>query len=143
VDGTERNKALARRWFTEGWNAGRVDIAEEIFAPELVMRGARVGPAGPRRSVTAIRSVFAPLSVRVDLQVAEDELVVTRYTAHGRHTGPYRGLVPTGRWATASGTQIWRVVADRVVEDWNTFDEWELMAQLGGSAAPDAGAVRP
>lgn len=127
----ERNKALARRWFAEGWNRGNLGIAGEIFAPDFVLRGRRVGPAGPQRSVQAIRSVFDQLSVTVDLQVAEGPVVVTRYTAKGRHAAAYRGIPATGRWITASGVQIWRVADGLAVEDWNTFDEWSLVSQLG------------
>jgi predicted ester cyclase len=127
----ERGKALARRWFEEGWNRGNVDIAPEIFAPGFVLRGKRVGPAGPQRSVRGIRSVFQPLAVTVDFQVAEGSMVVTRYTARGRHSARYRGIAATGRWISVSGVQIWQVVDGMAVEDWNTFDEWGLVSQLG------------
>jgi predicted ester cyclase len=132
----ERNKALARRWFEEGWNRGNVAIAPSIFAPGFVLRGERVGPAGPQRSVRAIRAVFDPLEVSIDLQVAQGDLVVTRYTARGCHAAPYRGLPATGRWISACGVQIWRVAGGLAVEDWNTFDEWALMDQLGGLPVP-------
>lgn len=130
----ERNKALARRWFDEGWSRGNVEVAPEIFAPGFVLRGQRVGPAGPQRSVRGIRSAFHPLTVTVELQVAEGPMVVTRYVAHGRHAAPYRGLPATDRWVTVSGVQIWRVADERAVEDWNTFDEWGLVTQLGDVA---------
>lgn len=132
----ESNKALARRWFDEGWNRGNIDVAPEIFAPDFVLRGQCVGPAGPQRSVRAIRSAFESLAVTVDLQVAEGAMVVTRYTARGRHAAGYRGIPATGRWIEASGVQIWRVVDGMAVEDWNTFDEWSLMTQLGGVNLP-------
>lgn len=129
----ESNKALARRWFDQGWSQGNVEIAPEIFAVDFVLRGTRVGPAGPQRSVRAIRSVFEPLSVDIDFQVAEGEFVVTRYTAKGRHAAQYRGIEETGRWISVSGVQTWRVVDGMAVEDWNTFDEWDLVTQLGGA----------
>jgi predicted ester cyclase len=129
----ERNKALARRWFEEGWNRGNVAVAPEIFAADFTLRGEPVGPAGPQRSVLGIRAVFSPLTVTLDLQVAEGDVVVTRYTARGLHTASYRGIPATGRWITASGVQIWRVRDGLAVEDWNTFDEWALVSQLDDS----------
>jgi predicted ester cyclase len=136
------NKALARRWFDEGWSRGNIEIAPEIFAAGFLLRGERVGPAGPQRSVHRIRSAFNPLTVRIDLQVAEGDLVATRYTARGRHATQYRGIPPTGRWVTVSGVQIWRVADGLAVEDWNTFDEWDLVSQLGGDH-PDARRADP
>jgi len=128
----ERNKALARRWFEEGWNQGNVAIAPQIFAADFVLGGRRVGPSGPQLSVRRIRSVFSSLQVDLDLQVAEGDLVVTRYTARGRQAAEYRGIPPTGTWVRVSGVQVWRVADGLAVEDWNTFDEWELVRQLGG-----------
>ena len=131
TDLAEANKALARRWFEEGWNRGRLDLADEIFAADFVLRGERTGPAGPQRSVRYIRSVFEPMRVTVDLQIADGDFVVSHYTARGRHTlAPYRGIAPAGREVSASGVQIWRVRDGRAVQDWNTFDEWGLVEQL-------------
>jgi steroid delta-isomerase-like uncharacterized protein len=124
------NKALARRWFDEGWAQGRLEVAPEIFAPDFVLRGNRVGPAGPQRSVTAIRSAFTSLQVVVERQIAEGSLVVSHYRAEGRHAGEYRGLPATGQWISAHGVQIWSLRDGLVVEDWNTFDEWGLVGQI-------------
>ena len=137
----DANAALARRWFDEGWSRGAVDIAEEVFADDFVLRGRRVGPGGPRRSVQWIRSAFAPMTVHIGRQIAQDSTVVTLYTARGKHTGEYRGIPATHRWVTATGVQIWTVLDGKVVEDHNVFDEWGLMQQLSqGQAQPTAAA---
>jgi predicted ester cyclase len=135
----EANKALARRWFELGWNRGRVEVAPEVFAPDFVLGGRLVGPAGPQRSVRAIRSAFAPLAVTVDLQVAEGPVVVTRYTARGTHVSEYRGIQPDGRDVVVSGVQIWTVRDGLAVDDRNLFDEWTLVTQLGGPHLVRAG----
>ncbi|WP_131737001.1 ester cyclase [Actinomadura roseirufa] len=128
--GTEANKALARRWLQEGWGGGDLDLAGEVFAPGFTLRGRRVGPDGPRRSVSGVRAAFAGLAITVDLQVAEGDLVVTHFTATGRHVGEYRGIAPTGRTVTASGIQIWTVHNGRAIADVNVFDEWGMVEQL-------------
>jgi len=127
----EDNAATYRRWFDEGWSAGNVDVAPEIFAPGFVLGGERVGPAGPQRSVRYIRAAFHPLTVTIEQQIAEGPWVVTRYRAAGVHAAEYRGLPPSGRQIVARGVQMWRVQDGLAVEDWNTFDEWGLVAQLG------------
>lgn len=127
---SERNKALARRWFDEGWTRGNIAAADEIFHPEFVLGGKQVGPDGPRRSVAARHRVFAELRVSIELQMAEGEFVTTCFTAHGRHVGEYSGVPATGLTITARGIQIWRVHDGLAVEDWNVFDRWNLVAQL-------------
>src|SRR5262249_32685763 len=120
--GAAPNKALARRWFDEGWSQGRLEIADEIFAPDFTLRGRPVGPDGPRESVSSRRRAFADLTAYVDLQVAEGDLVVTHFTTHARHVAEFAGVPPTGRWVTASGIVIWRVSGGLVSEDWNGVD---------------------
>jgi predicted ester cyclase len=130
LDVQEANKALARRWFREGWERGNVDIADEIFDRDLMLRGRRVGPEGPRRSVRHRRAAFADMTVRIDLQVAEGDLVVTHFTTHARHVGEFCGVPPTGRVVTATGIVIWRIENGRVVEDRNAFDRWAVVSQI-------------
>jgi predicted ester cyclase len=124
------NKELARRWLDEGWCQGDLDLAYRIFAPDFALRGRRVGPEGPRKSAHWIRTAFAGLTIAIDLQVAERELVATHFTARGQHVAEYRGIPPTGRTAVASGVQIWTVRQGLVVEDLNVFDEWGMVEQL-------------
>lgn len=131
----EANKALARRWFREGWELGNVEVAHEIFDPELMLRGRRVGPDGPRRSVLHRRAAFADMTVRIDLQVAEDDMVVTHFTARARHVGDFCGVPPTGRPVTATGIVIWRIENGRVVEDRNAFDRWAVVSQIDPAMA--------
>ncbi|MDL4774095.1 MULTISPECIES: ester cyclase [Thermomonosporaceae] len=126
----EAGRELARRWLVEGWCGGDLDLADRIFAPDLVLRGRRVGPAGPRDAARRIRASFAGMTVDVGLQVAEGERVVTYFTARGRHVAGYRGIPPTGRTASASGIQIWTFRDGLVVADVNVFDEWGLVSQL-------------
>jgi steroid delta-isomerase-like uncharacterized protein len=127
----DANKALARRWFAEGWSRGNLAIAEEIFAPDFTLRGRLVGPDGPRRSVADRRRAFADLTATVDLQVAEGDLVVTHFTTRARHVAEFCGVPGTGRWVVASGVVIWRVRDGLVREDWNAFDRWGVVRQIG------------
>lgn len=131
----ESNKALARRWFDEGWSQGNVAIAPQIFAPYFVLGGRTVGPAGPQRSVRGIRSAFNPLTVTVNRQIAEGPMLVSHYTARGKHVADYRGIPATGAWVTVSGVQIWELADGRAIQDWNLFDEWSLVMQLRQAAA--------
>lgn len=127
----QHNAELARRWFTEGWSAGTVEIAEEIFAEDFTLGGRMVGPDGPRQSVLARRATFADLSLTIEHIVAEGELVLTHFAARGRHTGAFQGIPPTGRWIDMRGMVMWRVAGEKVVEDWNCFDLSAVLSQLG------------
>ncbi|MFE5401262.1 ester cyclase [Streptomyces sp. NPDC056580] len=136
----EANKALARRWFDEGWSRGRLDVADEIFAPRFLLGGEPVGPEGPKESVRQRRAAFSGLTVEVGLQVAEGPWVASWYTTRGSHVGEFAGTAPTGRAISSEGIQLWRVENGLVVEDRNVFDVQRILRQL---RAPEGRVAGP
>ncbi|MXM68578.1 ester cyclase [Streptomyces sp. HUCO-GS316] len=126
----EANKALARRWFDEGWSRGELEVADEIFAPRFLLGGKPVGPGGPKESVRLRRTAFSGLTVQVGLQVAEGPWVASWYTTRGTHVGEFAGVAPTGRAISSEGIQLWRVENGLVVEDRNVFDVQRVLGQL-------------
>lgn len=54
----------------------------------------------------------------VEQQVAEGDLVVTRFTSSGHHTGLFQGVEPTGKIWTTEGIHISRIEDSKIAEDW-------------------------
>lgn len=54
----------------------------------------------------------------VEQQVAEGDLVVTRFTSSGRHTGVFQGVEPTGEVWTPEGIVIRRIEDGKIADDW-------------------------
>ncbi len=128
-------KALIRRWFEEGWQRGRLEVAAEIFAPGFVLNGAQVGPDRPVENVAATRLAFPDIAVTVEHQIAEGDLVATRFIGRGTHRGPWAEIPATGHRIDVPGVVIWRIGDDgRVTHDWTVFDLAVLKAQLGVAA---------
>jgi steroid delta-isomerase-like uncharacterized protein len=130
------NKALILRFYDEVWNHGRLDAADDIFAPDYIRHDLRPGqglpgPAGQKKIAADFRAAFPDVRNTVDLIVAEDDLVVARWTTTGTHTGPWGDIAPTGKPARFSGVNIFRIRDGRVVELWNHRDDLGLMQQLG------------
>ncbi len=126
----EENKALARRWFTEGWNKGNTAVADEIFAPHFLLNGVEVGPEGPKRNVTRTRTGFPDVTFTIEEQVADADRVVTRWTARGTHLGNFDTIPPTGRIFAIPGMVIWHIVDGKVVDDHTVSGEATLPQQL-------------
>ena len=140
------NKRLVERFYEEVWARGNVQFAHEVFADGYVRHDLRPtqaapGAAGQAQIAEAFRAAFPDLQWRVDLLVAEGDLVAARWTAAGTHTGAWAGLAPTGRHAEFSGVNIFRFdPAGKVVEIWNHRDDLGLQEQLGvavHAGAPD------
>lgn len=132
----EANKALVRRFYDEVWNHGRLDVADEVFAPDYVRHDLRPGqglpgPAGQKKIAADFRAAFPDVRNTVDLMLAEGDLVAARWTTTGTHTGPWGEIAPTGRAVSFSGVNIFRIQQGRVVELWNHRDDLGLMQQTG------------
>jgi predicted ester cyclase len=63
--------------------------------------------------------------------IAEDDVVVERFTASGTHRGELMGAAPTGQTVFLKSINIFRVHEGQVVEWWSRLDELGLIRQLG------------
>jgi len=80
------------------------------------------------------RAGFPDLTITIEDQVAEGDLVCTRSTTHGTHHGTIFGIPPTGNTVAMPGLTLVRIVAGRVAESWVKNDVQALMSQLGADA---------
>jgi steroid delta-isomerase-like uncharacterized protein len=142
---TDANKQLIMRFYEEVWARGNVGFAAEVFADDYIRHDLRPtdpapGAAGQARIAEQFRQAFPDLRWRVDLVLAEDDLVAARWTASGTNGGSWGGRPATGNRAEFSGVNIFRFGRHgKVVEIWNHRDDLGLMEQLG--AAVFAGAA--
>jgi predicted ester cyclase len=146
----ERNKQLARAALAI-WSTGDFSRVLEIFAPGYVMHQhhhRQAGGAGDldlealRAFAHEFRMAFPDFHDTIDLQLAEGDLVATRFTSGGTHEGVFQGIAPTGRKLSWTGTVIDRVAEDRIVESWGNWDMMGMLQQLGArvAAAPSPSA---
>jgi len=118
--------------FEEIITNGKLDLADDIFSEDF--RWPQFGLAGPdgvRTWVKAFRMSFPDVEDRVQEQVAEGDLVVTRVRVTGTQDGPFRGLPPSGRCADFAAVGIDRFRGDKVIERTAFYDLADLMRQLG------------
>lgn len=126
----EMNSRAVRRWFTEGWT-GSLDLADEIFSPNLVTNGIPVGTDGPKQNNRNRLEGFPDLRIVIDELLEIDDRVVVRLTWTGTHTGWYSGVPPSGKSVRVRGLAIWRFAEGKVVEIWSVQDQFSLLQQIG------------
>ena len=134
----EQNKAVIRRWFDEVWNKGRADAIPELFADEGVAHGLSDDAANPLRGPAGFlpfhaqfREAFPNIEVVVEDQIAEGDLVATRCSVRGKHTGDSLGFAATQAPVEFTGVTITRIKDGKIVEAWNNFDFMKMYRQLG------------
>ncbi len=132
------NRAIGRRVLIELWSQGRLEVADDLYAPDYVDHVGRgpepervAGPEGIKRAVAMFRAAFPDLSYSIEAELAEGDLVVTRFFAQGTHLGPFLGAPPTGKKVSYGGMDLNRVVGGKIVESWVNYDALALLQQVG------------
>jgi steroid delta-isomerase-like uncharacterized protein len=133
---SEANKAIALRFYEEIWNNGNFDAADELVAADYVRHDLRPGeappgPAGQKAVAAKFRAAFPDVRMDVEALVAENDLVVARWTITGTHTGAWGEVAPTGRTVRFSGVNFFRIADGKIAEIWNVRDDLGLREQLG------------
>ena len=89
---TEANKAIASRYFNEVFNKGDFKALEEICAPDFLFtlpthEEPYRGVDGYKGLVNMLRGCFPDIQFAIEDMLAEEDKVMTRWTARGTHTG--------------------------------------------------------
>jgi steroid delta-isomerase-like uncharacterized protein len=122
----EDNKALIRRWLDEILTQEDLRKIEELFAPNYVLHDPNLvqevhGHEGITQYVATFRAASPDLCFAVEDQIAEREMVVTRWTARGLHREEFLGVPPTGSQMMMTGIEFDRVVDGKIDEAWVSY----------------------
>jgi SnoaL-like polyketide cyclase len=131
-----QNAALVHRVIDEIWNAGNVELADELFAPSYINHGGIIpdlvrGPEGIKFSVALYRAAFPGLHVAVDDLRVDNDRVTLRWTAGSQVSDDETGNPPTPTRGTLTGLTDSHLVEGRFVESWTSWDAGAVLQRLG------------
>ncbi|MGE0031685.1 MAG: ester cyclase [Steroidobacteraceae bacterium] len=102
----EQNKRTVSLIYTEILGKWRIEENEHIYSDEYV------GHAG-------------------DQIIAEGDLVAVLWRGEGINTGEGNGLPATGKPFHVTAMTMFRLRDGKIVEEWNVFDNYAFLTQLG------------
>jgi steroid delta-isomerase-like uncharacterized protein len=142
---SQPNKELSRR-FTDLFSTGDVAIADRVLSPQVIMYGSvpggRLDGIGAVKAFVAqFRAAFPDNTSTAQEQIADGDMVVTRWRARGTHRGQFGSIPPSGRRYEINGVTIERIAAGRIAEVWAVWDGLELLVQLGVAPEVAVGAA--
>jgi len=120
----QENMALARR-FIEARLKGDLEALDEMMAPDYVSHPKLLPDQGPgregtKRALAQLAAAVSNVRVLVEDQVAAGDKVVTRFTVHATHDrGELMGVAPTGKEMSDMAVAIYRIVGDKIAEEWS------------------------
>jgi steroid delta-isomerase-like uncharacterized protein len=130
----DTNKEVVRRLNVEPWE-GNMGVIDELAAADYVGHDPAMpemhGPDAIKEFITGYLAAFPDGMITIEDQLAQGDMVATRWTGHGTHKGELMGIPATGKQVTVSGITISRVAKGKVVEEWSNWDTLGMLQQLG------------
>jgi predicted ester cyclase len=133
-------KKIVKQTLEEPWK-GNWDVVDEYIAPGYIGHDPSQpepirGIEGTKANLRQYLDAFSGAQITVDEQIAEGDIVATRWTGRGTHTGEISGIAPTGKDVTVSGITLSKLEGGKIVEEWTNWDTLGMLAQIGAIPAP-------
>lgn len=129
------NVAKIRRLIEEVWEQGKLDVADEILAPDIVnhdlMPGAEDGLEGFKHHVEDLRGGSSDLHLEVEFLYGSDDWVTARWRWQGIHDGPIFGIPPSNRRLDVPQLAVWRFENGKAKDFYQRSDETGMLIQMG------------
>ncbi len=132
---SEANKAQIRREIEEAWNNGDLLATHQTHHADATIHDG----GHPQHKdvdthkdlVTAYRSAFPDMHVRIDHLIVEGDMAAGRLTGTGTQDGELMGIPPSHKKATLSANFVVRFKDGKIHEAWVEWDRLSLLQQLG------------
>jgi steroid delta-isomerase-like uncharacterized protein len=136
----QQNTKIARRVFDEVWSRGRLELVDELLAPDFVghpigLREPFRGPEGAKEFIGRLREGFPDAAYEIEEILAEGDRVAVRWVMTGTHDGEFMGIDPTEAQVRIDGMTFLRFEDGKIVEGKTLQDAMSLMRTLGASPA--------
>jgi len=138
------NESIYRRIIEEGFNQGKLEVADELVAPNAVEHqrgGAGDGPEGLKRTIKILRGAFPDFTITIDEVVTVGDKVWARQRGGGTNLGAFAGHPATGIKAFTDVIDVARFEDGKMVEHWGVPDQLGMMIQLGHVTPPSRPAL--
>jgi steroid delta-isomerase-like uncharacterized protein len=135
----EETEAVAHRWHLEVVQAGKLEVADEILAPEVVVHanGQEVRGVDAAKQLASVFPIaFPDLDITHHEAIVAGDRVAIRWTADATHRGDYFGIPPTGQRIHFEGSDFFHFQEGKIAELWIAYDNLGQMQQTGAIPAP-------
>ncbi|HJY36232.1 MAG TPA: ester cyclase [Steroidobacteraceae bacterium] len=135
-----RNKAVARSFFEDVLDKGKLEDYAKSHAPDFVANseGRKASLEEDMTAAREQRKALPDMRVKVNHIVAEGDLVSVYWTASGTNSAAGWGIPATGKSVSVKGMTLFRFERGLIQEEWSVFNMYSIMKQLGLLPQPGA-----
>ena len=132
---------IVRRLIEEGFNQGRLEVADELISDDFVEHqnygpDHAPGAQGVKAVISSLHRAYPDFHLEIEDLAVDGDTVWLRMTGSGTNEGSFMGHEPTGRSMQVPVFDSLRVSCDRIVEHWGVPDRLAALFQLGLVAPP-------
>jgi steroid delta-isomerase-like uncharacterized protein len=131
----ESNKTVVKDFIDGLFTKGDLGAVDTYLAEDFINHDPPFGVTpdreGMRTAGRLMRAGCPDWHSELHALIAEDDIVVERFTAGGTHRGEVMGVPPTGRTVSLPGINNFRLRDGVIVERWGLLDELGFLRQLG------------
>ena len=132
----EQNKTLVRELTEQIWNGMAFDRIPDFYSVDYVADyrpygQPRHGHEGIRGMVERAHAAFSDYHEEIREMVAENNIVVVRFTVTGTQSGQWGALAPTGRRAEFDEVAFLEIQDGKVIRQHGVADNLTALRQLG------------
>jgi predicted ester cyclase len=127
---------VLRRLINEGFSGGRLEVADELIAPDVIEHqdygpGHAPGAEGVKAVMASLRRAFSDFRLDIEDIAVDGDVAWARNVATGTNDGSFMGHPPTGKPMRIDVIDVVRVRDGRIVEHWGVPDRLGVLRQLG------------
>jgi steroid delta-isomerase-like uncharacterized protein len=141
---TEALKGIVRTYYDEVWTKGNLALVDTLMAPDYVNcdpatpapNGELHGREAFKGLVNTLRGAIPDMVMTIDNQVAEGNVVVSRWHATGTFLGELNGVPGTGQAGGTTGITITTFRNGEIVSDYAIWDTLGFLMRVGAIPQP-------
>lgn len=132
----KQNEIIMRRIIEEGFNEGKLEIADELVSDDMVENqffgpGHPSGPDSLKATISDLRRIMPDVKLTIEDVVSEGDKVWIRMRAEGTHMGELLGRPGSGKKVKVTVFDECRFENGKMVEHWGVPDRFHMLMQLG------------
>ncbi|TDA44198.1 ester cyclase [Burkholderia pyrrocinia] len=129
------DQILAARRYATFWDTGDETLARAALAADFTDRtlpaGRAQGLPGPLAASRTMRAAIPDLHCEIEQMIVAGDRVVVHLRFRGHFTAVFGNTTGHGQAVDFIATDIYRIAAGRIAENWHIEDNLTLMRQLG------------
>jgi steroid delta-isomerase-like uncharacterized protein len=134
---SEDIKAKFRRVVEQAWNKGNLDTLDELHSPDYIEHNPPFpdvdGLDAFKQAVAGTHKTYPDFHLTIHELILEGDKLAARWMWTGTHSGQTQQLsIPaTGKHLTVTGSHIFHLKEEKLIEGWQFADNLGILQQLG------------